>query len=149
MADPDAYGPIDFVVLEFPADAGVPDTANALSELVEQGTVRLYDFLVVAKDESGSCSEVDLTAAEDGPLASLRAFAGARSGLLDADDVTSVADVLDPGAAAAVVLYENAWAAPFVAAARGEGGQVIASARLSAQQLMDALEAAEAVEAAG
>jgi hypothetical protein len=134
------------VVLEFPAGASLPDTAKALLDLVDQGTVRIYDFMVVTKDDTGSCSEVDLATASAGPLASLSAFAGARSGLLDSDDVPLLADVLEPGAAAAVVLYENAWAVPFVAAARAEGGQLVASARLTAQQIMDAL---DAVEAAG
>lgn len=146
MTDTDVYGPIDFVVLEFPAGASLPDTVKALLDLVDRGTVRLYDFMVVRKDDTGSCSEVDLAEASGGPLAPLGAFAGARSGLLDSDDITFLADVLEPGAAAAVVLYENAWAVPFVAAARREGGQLVASARLTAQEIMDAL---DAVEAAG
>ena len=146
MTGPDVHGPIDFVVFEFPAGADVPDTAKALLDLVDRGTVRLYDFMVVTKDDTGSCSEVNLAAASDGRLAPLGAFAGARSGLLDTDDIALVADVLEPGAAAAVVLYENAWAIPFVAAARAEGGQLVASARLTAQEIMDTL---DAVEAAG
>jgi hypothetical protein len=146
MTGPDVHGPIDFLVLEFPAGASLPDTAKALIDLVDRGTVRLLDFMVATKDETGSCSEVDLAAASDGPLAPLAIFAGARSGLLDTDDLGALADVLEPGAAAAVVMYENAWAAPFVAAARAEGGQLVASARLTAQEIMDAL---DAVEAAG
>ena len=146
MTGPDVHGPIDFVVLEFPAGGDVPDTAKALLDLVDRGTVRLYDFMVVTKDDTGSCSEVNLAAASDGRLAPLGAFAGARSGLLDTDDIALVADVLEPGAAAAVVLYENAWAIPFVAAVRAEGGQLVASARLTAQEIMDTL---DAVEAAG
>jgi Family of unknown function (DUF6325) len=145
MTGTDVHGPIDFVVLEFPAGADVADTAKALVDLVDRGTLRLYDFMVVTHDESGSCTEVDLAAASTGPLAPLGAFAGARSGLLDADDVTVVADVVEPGATAAVVLYENAWAIPFVAAARAGGGQLVASARLTAQEIMDALDAVEAV----
>jgi uncharacterized membrane protein len=145
MTDPDVHGPIDFVVLEFPAGSGVPDTAKALLELVEAGTVRIYDFMVVVRDDTG-CSEVVLADVPDGPLASLSVFAGARSGLLDDEDVAQVADVLDPGETAAIVLYENTWAVPLVAAARSEGAEVVASARLTAQEIMDAL---DAVEAAG
>jgi hypothetical protein len=142
MTDIDVHGPIDFVVLEFPAGADVPDTAGALFDLLDRGTIRLYDLMAVAKDDTGSCTEVDL-AATDGPLAALAPFAGARSGLLGSDDLAALAAVLEPGAAAAVVLYENSWAVPFVAAARAEGGQVVASARLTAQEIMDALEAVE------
>jgi dihydroorotase-like cyclic amidohydrolase len=145
MTGPDVHGPIDFVVLEFPAGSGVPETAKALLELVDAGTVSIYDFMVVIRDETG-CAEVDLAEMADGPLASLSVFAGARSGLLDDEDVAQAAEMLDPGETAAIVVYENTWAVPLVAAARGEGAEVVASARLSAQEIMDAL---DAVEAAG
>jgi dihydroorotase-like cyclic amidohydrolase len=145
MTDPDVHGPIDFVVLEFPAGSGVPATAKALLDLVDAGTVRVYDFMVVTKDETDTF-EVDLTAVTEGPLAPLTVFAGARSGLLDDEDVAQAADVLEPGETAAIVVYENTWAVPLVAAARGEGAEVVASARLTAQEIMDAL---DAVEAAG
>jgi hypothetical protein len=81
--------------------------------------------------------------AADGDLAAWSRFTGARSGLLGDDDVQLATDVLDAGTVAAVILYENAWAESFVAAARAEGGEMVASARLSAQQIMDALDAAE------
>jgi hypothetical protein len=144
MTGPEVHGPIDFAVLEFPAGTTAPDTAKALLDLVDQGIVRVYDFMVVRKDDTGSCIEVEL-ASPEAPLGALRAFAGGRSGLLDASDVAEVADVLEPGAVAAIVVYENAWAVPFVGAARAEGGQLVASARLTAQQVMDALDALEAV----
>jgi Family of unknown function (DUF6325) len=144
MTGPDVHGPIDFVVLEFPPGADLSDTAKTLIDVLDQGTVRLYDLMVVRKDENGSCSVVDLAATPDGAVASFAVFAGARSGLLDTDDVGDVADVLEPGATAAVLVYENAWAVPFVAAARAVGGQLVASARLTAQQIMDALDAVEA-----
>jgi Family of unknown function (DUF6325) len=145
MTGHDVHGPIDFVVLEFPAGADVSDTVKALLDLVNQGTVRLYDFMLVAIDESGSSSEIDPAAEATGPLAPLAAFSGARSGLLDAGDSAVLADVVEPGAVAAVLLYENAWAVPFVGAARAQGGQLVASARLSAQDIMDALDAVEAI----
>ena len=144
MTGPDVHGPIDFAVFEFPAGADIPNTAKALLDLVEQGTLRLYDLMVVKKEDDGSCTEVDLTGGSEGPVAALGSFAGARSGLLTTDDVADVQDVLEPGAAAVVVVYENAWAVPFVAAARAEGGQLVASDRITAQQIMDALDAAEA-----
>lgn len=145
MTDPDVHGPIDFVVIEFPSDASGSDTAAALFELVEQGIVRIFDLLVVRKAADGTAEEVDLSAA-DGSLAALKVLAGARSGLLGPGDVDDAASVLDAGTVAAVVLYENAWAIPFVAAARGEGGQLVASARLGAQDIMDALDAAETAD---
>jgi uncharacterized membrane protein len=145
MPAPDVHGPVDFVVIEFPEDASGTETAAALFELVEQGTVRVFDLLVVRKGADGTAEEVDLSAA-GGPLGSLKVLAGARSGLLGAGDVDDAASVLEPGTVAVVLLYENAWATPFVAAARGEGGQLVASARLSAQDIMDALDAAESAD---
>lgn len=146
MSNPDAHGPIDTLVIEFPGTATGEGTTRALAELVDRGVVRLYDLMVVRKDTDGSCVEVELATAPDGQLGALRSFAGARSGLLGADDVALAGDVLEAGALGLVVVYENAWAAPFVAAARGEGAEMVGSARLTAQEIMDALDAVEAAD---
>jgi hypothetical protein len=145
MADQDVHGPVDVTVIEFPGDATGAGVADALLGLVERGTIALYDLMVVRKEANGSCVEVDLSAAGADHLGSLRLFAGARSGLVGADDLDDVAAVLENGATAVVLVYENTWAAPFVAAARSEGGELVASVRLSAQQIMDALDAVDTV----
>lgn len=142
MTDPEVYGPVDVVVIEFPGDTSGESTARALAELVESGIVRLYDLMVVSKDVDGRGAEVELSES-GGDLGDWARFAGARSGLLGAEEVQRAADVLEAGTTAAVILYENTWAVPFVAAARNEGGEMVASARLSAQQIMDALDAVE------
>ena len=85
MTKPDAYGPVDVIVIEFPSGADGGDTATALGDLVDSATVRLYDLMVVTTDDDGSCTEVDLSS--DGPLSALARFSGARSGLLTTDDV--------------------------------------------------------------
>ncbi|MCZ7528568.1 MAG: DUF6325 family protein [Acidimicrobiia bacterium] len=143
MADPRVHGPIDFVFLEFPGDASGAATARALMELVDRGTVRLYDVMVIRKDEDGRCTEIDLPGASDRGLGDWSRFSGARSGLLGVEDLDLAAGVLDAGKTGAVILFENTWAVPFVGAARSEGGELVASARLTAQQVMDALDAVE------
>lgn len=140
----EAYGPLDFLILEFPPQTDGAATARALQDLVDGGVVRLYDLVIVRKTADGRGEELDPAASEVG-LSALAPFTGARSGLLGPDDVDEAVHALDPGTVAAVLVYENAWAAPFVAAARREGAQLVASARLSAQQVMDALDALEAV----
>jgi uncharacterized membrane protein len=138
----DAHGPIDLVVLEFPAGADGGPVAAALADLVDDGTILLYDLLIVRKEADGSISEIDLSTAGDG-AAALGSFAGARSGLLGDDDLADAAALLDPGVTAAVLVYENAWAVPFVAAARAAGGEMVATTRLTAQSIMDALDASD------
>lgn len=139
MSAVDVHGPIDFVLIEFPGDREPTGAAaQALLDLVERGVIRLYDLLVVRKDEDGTFSGIDL----DG-LAGFTAFAGARSGLLGDDDLAQAADAMEPGTIAALIVYENAWAAPFVAAARDAGGQMVASMRIPAQDVMDALDGLE------
>jgi hypothetical protein len=138
----DVYGPVDFLILEYPPHTDGKATAEALTALVDQGVVAVYDLMVVRKDADGSAREVPLTAAADTPTA-FAPFAGARSGLLGREDVAEAANALEPGTTAIVILYENRWAAPFVAAARSEGVEMVASARLSAQEIMDTLDELE------
>jgi hypothetical protein len=142
MTQPDVYGPVDLVVIEFPRGSTASATATALLDLVERGIVLLYDLVAVRRTDAG-CEEIDLSEA-DGDLSALGVFAGARSGLLDAEDVADAAEVLEAGTVALIALYENAWARLFVSAAHGEGGQMVATSRLTAQEILDALAAVEA-----
>lgn len=138
-----AMGPIDYVLLEFPDQEPTGDTARALTELVESGTIHLYDVLAVRKDADGTVSGFELSDLGDG-VADFAVFAGARSGLLGDEDVEEAGEILEPGTIAVLIVFENAWARPFVAAAHDAGGQVIASARIPADDIIDALDALEA-----
>lgn len=136
----DVHGPIDFVLLEFPRDRLTGEASKALLDLVERDVIRLYDLLVISKDQDGSVSVLEV--GEAAPA--FAAFAGARSGLLGDDDVQEAAAAMAPNTVAALIVYENAWAIPFVAAARNSGGDLIASARVPATDVMKALEELEA-----
>jgi len=142
------YGPIDYLLLQFPDGADLSESRDALLDLVERGTVRIWDLLVIRKNHDGSFEGVDIQDLSDAGLGSLTVFAGARSGLLGDDDLSQAAGIMDPGTAAAVIVYENAWAVPFVAAARAAKAEVIASDRIPADVVMEVLDALEAADAA-
>lgn len=138
----EAPGPIDFVLLEFPRDRLTGEASQALMDLVEQGIVRLYDLLVISKDQDGAVEVLELTDPGSG-AGGFAYFAGARSGLLGDDDVQEAASAMEPNTVAALIVYENSWAIPFVTAARNSGGELIASARIPAADVIAALEALE------
>ena len=135
----DVHGPVDFVLLEFPRDRLTGEAGAALMDLVERGVIRLYDLMVISKDDDGTVELLELT--DTGGFAT---FAGASSGLLGDDDMREAAAAMQPGKVAALIVYENSWAIPFVTAARNSGGDVIASARIPAADVLAALEALEA-----
>lgn len=138
----DVHGPIDFVLIEFDAGRLTGEAAPALLDLVERGVVRLLDLLVISKDEDGALNAVELTD-PTGPGAEFAYFAGARSGLIADDDMAQAADAMRPGTMAALIVYENSWAVPFVGAVLDSGGEVIASARIPAAEVMAALDELE------
>jgi Family of unknown function (DUF6325) len=144
-AHDEELGPVDIVVIAYPADA--PMTGEAVPimlDLVERGIIRVLDVLFVMENEDGTFSGFEATDIGADRIGDLKVFEGASSGLLGQDDVTTAAEALDPGSAAVMIVYENRWAAPFAAAVRRNGGVVIDNQRISAQDLMDALEAADA-----
>lgn len=141
-SDADVHGPIDFALLEFPRDRLTGEAGQALMDLVEAGTIRLYDLLVISKDADGGVEVLEVTD-PGGPAAGFSYFAGARSGLLGDEDVQEASSAMEPDTVAALLVYENAWAAPFVAAARRSGGELVASARIPATDIMAAVEALE------
>jgi hypothetical protein len=138
----DTPGPIDFVLLEFSSDRLTGEAGPALMDLVERGVIRLLDLLVVHKGEDGSVDVLELTdpLVESGGFSY---FAGASSGILGDDDVREAAEAIAPGMVAALIIYENRWAAPFVAAVRNSGGELVASARIPATDIIEALDALE------
>jgi hypothetical protein len=141
MTQPDVHGPVDFLLIEFPRDRLTGAASQALMDLVERGVIRLYDLMVISKNLDGSVEALELDDPEG--VDGFAYFAGARSGLLANDDVREAAGAMEPGTVAALIVYENTWAIPFVAAARDSGGEVIASARIPAGEIMDALDALE------
>jgi Family of unknown function (DUF6325) len=138
-------GPVDVVVIAYPA--GAPMTGEAaplLVDLVERGIIRVLDAMFVIKNEDGTFSGFDATDLDEKGVGDFTVFEGASSGLLGEDDVATTANEIEPGSAAVMIVYENRWAAPFVAAVRRNGGVPVAFERIPAQDLIDALDAAEA-----
>lgn len=138
-------GPVDIVVIGYPADA--PMTGEAiplLLDLVDNGIIRVLDVLFVIKNEDGTFSGLEAKNLDSETVGDLVAFEGASSGLLGEEDASTAADAIEPGSAAVLIVYENRWAAPFIAAVRRNGGVPLAFERVPVQDLIDSLDAAEA-----
>ena len=141
----DELGPIDVVVISFPPGAPMSgEAAPMLLDLVERGTIRVLDAMFVSKDEDGRVAGFEAKDLDAKGVGDFEAFEGASSGLLGDNDIATAGEALDPGGAAVLILYENRWAAPFVAAVRRNGGEPVAFERIPAQDVIEALEAAEA-----
>ena len=140
----DELGPIDYVVLEWKGD--VPDAGEVqplLLDLVDRGIIRILDIAFLTKAEDGSVTAIDIGDLKQ-VAAAFAEFEGASSGLLGFDDLEEAAVALDPGTSAAVLVWENRWAAPVAAALRRSGGQLVASGRLPIQAILAALDEVEA-----
>ncbi len=140
-ATTDVHGPVDFVLIEFPGDRLTGEASRALLDLIERGVIRLYDLMVISKNQDGSVEALEL--ADPTGVDGFSYFAGSRSGLLGNEDLRDAAEAMQPGTVAALIVYENTWAIPFVAAARNSGGELIASARIPAPDIMAVLESLE------
>jgi hypothetical protein len=136
-------GPIDYLLVEWPGRQPNGEVAPHLVDLVDRGLIRILDLLFVAKDEDGSVTALNI-ADLGGEVAELSIFEGASSGLLGDEDVEQAGGVLEPGTSAALLVFENSWAAPFVGAVRRSGGELVASGRIPAEDVLAALDAAEA-----
>src|SRR5450631_4934710 len=141
--DLDEMGPIDYVVVEFPGNRMTGEAFPILVDLVDRGLIRILDLVFVRKDTDGSVVGLELKDLDgDGEL-DLTVFEGATSGLLGDDDIQEAGEVLQPGSSAGILVFENLWAAPFAAAVRRSGGQLVASGRIPVQAVLAALDAVE------
>jgi hypothetical protein len=137
----DQLGPVDYVVVEFPTGASnfTGEMADELVALVNSGTIRLIDVLILTKNEDGTVDAMELSDIEE--LGELQALEAQLAELLAEEDVENLAAAMDPGSTAGVLIWENLWAAPFAAAARRSGGQLIATGRIPIQAIIASIEA--------
>ncbi|MGZ4444040.1 MAG: DUF6325 family protein [Nocardioidaceae bacterium] len=138
--DRDALGPVDWIVVEFPGSTFNGEIAPALADLAQREVIRVLDLLVLKKQTDESVEAFELSDLEDGEVGALRAYQSALAMLLSAEDVEAVATSIEPGTSAAVLVWENTWAAPFASAVRHAGGQLVASGRIPVPALLAAVE---------
>ncbi len=137
----DELGPVDYVVVEFPAGASsfTGEMATELRALVDSGTIRVIDDLILTKDADGTVEATELS--DIGELGELQAIEAELAELLAAEDVDHLAAAMEPGSTAGVLIWENLWAAPFASAARRSGGQLIANGRIPIQAIFASIQA--------
>src|SRR5216117_1065642 len=145
----DELGPVDYLVVEFPAGASnfTGEMAAELLALVDSGTIRVIDMLILTKNEDGTVEATELSDIDE--LGELQVVEAQLAELLAEDDVEHLAAAMEPGSTAGVLIWENLWAAPFAAAARRSGGQLIADGRIPIQAIIASIEADEALATEG
>jgi hypothetical protein len=146
MTEIDELGPIDYIVVEFPAGKSnfTGEMASELASLVDRDIVRVLDILVIHKNEDGTFEADEF---DDQGIDELRGLETEIAELLAAEDVAYLAEAMENDSTAGVLVWENKWAAPFASAARRSGGQLIASGRIPIQAIVASIEAEEAEEA--
>jgi hypothetical protein len=136
-------GPIDYVLVEWPGKQPEGEIAPHLVDLVDRGLIRILDLAFLVKGEDGTIAAVEITDI-GGEVTELAVFEGASSGLLSDEDHAEAGAALEPGTSAALLVYENTWAAPFATAVRRSGGQLVAGGRIPIEDVLAALDAVEA-----
>jgi hypothetical protein len=146
--DIDELGPVDWIVVEFPGSKFNGEIAPALADLVERDLVRVLDLLVLKKESDGTLEAFELSDLDEAEVGGFRSHEQELAMLLSEEDVIAVAAAVEPGSSAAVLVWENKWAAPFGAAVRHAGGQLVASGRIPIQAMLAAIEADDEEEEA-
>lgn len=142
-------GPIDYVVVEFPGNRMTGEGFPLLVDLVDRGLIRILDLLFVRKEEDGSVVGLEIADLTGDGVLDLAVFEGASSGLLGQDDIEEAGGALGAGNSAAILVYENLWAAPFATALRRGGAQLVASGRIPVPAVLAALDETDDVRPPG
>jgi hypothetical protein len=147
----DVLGPVDYLVVEFPADRAnfSGEMATELRSLVDRELIRVLDLVIVRKDPDGSVEAAELADVDESNVGELAALETDLAMLLAEEDVEEIGTVLEPGSIAAVLVYENRWAGPFASSIRRSGGQLVANGRVPTQALLAAIESDVQTEVQG
>lgn len=143
MAEDIEFGPVDFVVAEFPGNKMTGEALPILVDLVDQGIIRILDLRFIRRETDGTTSYLELADLDLDGSFDVGIFEGVTSGLLDESDLAEAAVALEPGNSAGVLVYENRWAGPFVGALRRSGAEIVASGRIPAADLLAAVDELE------
>jgi Family of unknown function (DUF6325) len=136
-------GPVDYLVIEFPAGYPTGENLPLLLDLVDRGLIRIFDLVLVKREYDGSMTLLALADADGDGEWDYSVFEGVSTGVLGQDDIDEAGQALEPGHSAAILVYENTWAAPLAVALRRSGAQMVASGRIPVQALLASLEATE------
>src|ERR1700733_7416712 len=137
-------GPISYLVVEFPGSKMTGEGLPILVDLVNQGVIRILDLVFVAKGQDGSLGIIGLADLDHDGTIDLAMFEGVSSGLVSQEDLADAAPVIAPGSSAAILIFENRWATPFIQALRRGEAQLVAAGYIPQDDLVAALDAAEA-----
>ena len=148
MGSEEMLGPVDYLVVEFPAEKAnfSGEMAAELTSLVERGLVRVLDLVLLEKNEDGSIEVAELSNADEATVGKLLSLEGDLATLLAEEDVAKFAEIIEPGSIGAVLVYENRWAGPVGASVRRSGGQLVANGRIPTQALLAAMESEVVME---
>jgi hypothetical protein len=139
MPDSDILGPIDYLAVEFPSGRMTGAGFRLVRDLVRRGIILVMDLEFIRKESDGSLTRVALEdVAQEDPV-DVYDWVGAYSGLLDESDMQAVGDAISPGSLAGVLVYENAWAAPIMQEIEDSGARLLGSARIQADDILEAL----------
>ncbi len=141
-----ALGPISYLIVEYPGNKMTGEGFSSLVGLVDQGVVRILDLLFVTRDSDGSIRVLELQDIDRDGQFDLAVLAGASSGLLDQSDLSEAASVIEPGSSAAILIFENRWATPFIQALRRGDAELVSAGYIPQDDLVAALDAAEVVQ---
>ena len=140
--DVDRLGPVDWMVVEFPGtDFGKGQIAPVLTDYVDRGLIRILDMLFLRKHDDGTLEPFEISDLGEGELGELRMSEADLAIVLSEQDVVDLAETMDPGTSAVLLVWENLWAAPFGSTVRHAGGQLVASGRIATQAVLAAIEA--------
>ena len=147
----DELGPVDYLVVEFPAGKSnfTGEMAAELASLVESGTIRVLDLMILRKAEDGTVEAFEIDDLDESEAGELLALETEIAEILAAEDVVHLAEAMENGSTAGVLVWENSWVAPFASAARRAGGQLIATGRIPIQAIAASIEAEEAALSEG
>ena len=146
MTDIDEMGPIDWLLIEFDKPL-TGEAAPPLLDLVDRGLIRVLDVMFIRKTAAGTVAAVDISQLPGDEFVHIEVLAGAETGILGDDDLAAAGEALEPDTRAVMLVYENAWAAPFATAIRRAGGQLIDQGRIPVQAILAALEELDAADA--
>jgi len=124
--------PVDYIAVAFPGNKFSGAILPEIKKLVDAGTIRVLDLVIITKDEEGNVAAVEASEASPELAASLAALGIEGKNLLGQDDFEDIGEALEPNSACGLMVWENVWAADFAKSLRDADGILLGQGRIPA-----------------
>jgi uncharacterized membrane protein len=137
--EPMAFGPVDFIALEFPGNRFKGEILPDLFELVDKEIIRIIDLVIITKNQDGQVTARELRELDSAHIEIFNPLKAEANQMITDSDIAMIAGQVANNSTAGILLIENLWAKKTQQAMMDANGRLVMFERIPHDVVEEAL----------